>query len=123
MIKSIVMVVCLGVAFSFAGGCRKKEEKAPESVTVVVPPAIPAPLVAKGAEVFKEKCAVCHAVAGAGGAIGPDLTKVGATRDALYIQTQLQDPKAYKKDSKMPSFMDMPKEDKDALVAYLLTLK
>ena len=48
---------------------------------------------------------------------------MGATRDALFLQTQLQDPKAYQKESKMPSFMDMPKEDKDALVSYLLSLK
>jgi len=116
-------VACTGLLFC---GCKKKEEAPPATapdVTVVVPPPVPAELVQKGAEVFAKKCAACHAVNGVGGTVGPDLSKIGGTRDALYLQTQLQDPKAYNKDSKMPSFMDMAKEDKDAVVAYMLTLK
>ena len=123
MRKSVVAaVVCVPLALS-SGGCTKKEEKTPETVTVVVPPPVNAPLLQKGAKVFAEKCASCHLVNGAGGTAGPDLSRIGAQRDALYLQTQLQDPTAYKPDSKMPSFKDMPKDDKDALVAYLLSLK
>lgn len=120
--RILAIVVVIVAAASVMAGC-KKEEKPPETVTVVVPPPVSTPLMEKGAAVFKEKCGGCHKVNGVGGDLGPDLSKLGAQRDALYIQTQLQDPKAYKPDSKMPSFKDMPKEDKDALVAYLLSLK
>jgi mono/diheme cytochrome c family protein len=120
---SVVVLCCAAVAVTFAGGCRNKEEKAPAAVTVVVPAAVPGPLVEMGAKVFHEKCAACHLVNGVGGRVGPDLSKIASTRDALYLQTQMQDPSAYKKDTKMPAFRDMPKPEKDALIEYLLTLK
>lgn len=122
--KRFAAVACSAVfTLAITGGCNKKEEKPAVPVTVVVPPAVPAPLAAKGAKLFEEKCAACHAVNGVGGRSGPDLSKVGTKRDGLYLQTQLQDPKAYVPDGKMPSFKDLPKGDKDALVEYLLTLK
>lgn len=117
-----MVVIAAAAAAMVLGGCKKKEQPQ-ETVTVVVPPPVSAPLIEKGGVVFQQKCAPCHKVNDAGGDAGPDLSKIGAQRDALYIQTQLQDPKAYKPDSKMPSFKDLPKEDKDALVAYLLSLK
>src|SRR4051812_29175127 len=91
--KKFVAGACCAAVLIAAGGCTKKEEAAPKVVTIVVPPAVPGPLVEKGALVFKEKCAACHMVNGVGGHVGPDLSKVGSKRDALYIQTQLQDPK------------------------------
>jgi cytochrome c2 len=32
----------------------------------------------KGEEIFQAKCAMCHAVKGKGGTMGPDLTKISA---------------------------------------------
>jgi LSD1 subclass zinc finger protein len=123
MKRCIVIAYCAVVSVSVAAGCKKKEAKPPQEVTVVVPPAVPSPMVTRGAKVFEEKCAACHAVNGVGGHTGPDLSKIGTKRDALYLQTQMQDPKAYLPEGKMPSFKDLPKGDKDALVEYLLTLK
>ena len=52
-----------------------------------VPPAesIPAGNVASGGQLFAKQCANCHRVAGKGGRIGPDLSRIGSarTRDAL----------------------------------------
>jgi len=47
--------------------------------------AIPAGNVANGAQLFAKQCANCHRVAGKGGRIGPDLSRIGSarTRDAL----------------------------------------
>ncbi len=51
----------------------------------------------KGAEMFAAQnanCALCHAVAGAGGVLGPDLTKVGAIRTATDLMEAIVYPSA-----------------------------
>jgi putative membrane-bound dehydrogenase-like protein len=51
----------------------------------------------KGAELFagpRANCALCHAVAGAGGILGPDLTKVGAIRTATDLMEAIVYPSA-----------------------------
>lgn len=124
MRKMMIITIAVLTAVTALNACKKKEAEPPkESVTVVVPPPVASPLVERGAKIYQEKCAVCHKVNGVGGEIGTDLSKVGQRHDAVFLQTQLKDPALYKKDSKMPSFKDMPKEDMDALIAYLLTLK
>jgi putative heme-binding domain-containing protein len=47
--------------------------------------AIPAGNVANGSQLFAKQCANCHRVAGKGGRVGPDLSRIGSarTRDAL----------------------------------------
>jgi len=50
-----------------------------------------------GREIFfgaKANCAVCHAVSGAGGVLGPDLTKVGAIRTATDLMEAIVYPSA-----------------------------
>lgn len=51
---------------------------------------------ARGKDVFtgKGKCTSCHAVAGAGGRVGPDLTNVGAVRRTPDLERALLDPQA-----------------------------
>jgi putative heme-binding domain-containing protein len=46
---------------------------------------VPVGNVANGAQLFAKQCANCHRVAGKGGRIGPDLSRIGSarTRDAL----------------------------------------
>lgn len=51
----------------------------------------------RGAEIFrgtKANCALCHAVAGVGGALGPDLTKAGAIRTATDLLEAILYPSA-----------------------------
>jgi putative heme-binding domain-containing protein len=53
----------------------------------------PAGDVAAGKRLFDETgCGVCHAVGGVGGAIGPDLSRVGATRGGEYLRQKIRDP-------------------------------
>lgn len=39
-------------------------------------------------------CATCHMIAGQGGSIGPELTRIGAMRGATNLKARLQDPGA-----------------------------
>jgi cytochrome c2 len=85
--------------------------------------AVPAFASAPGEKLFKEKCAMCHKLKGAGGVLGPDLTKVGATRDEAFLREQLVNPKKMNPATAMPSFKSLPKQDQDALVNYLKSLR
>ena len=50
----------------------------------------------RGARLYATKggCAVCHAINGCGGAVGPDLTEVGRRRSPIYLRRALVDPNA-----------------------------
>jgi cytochrome c2 len=85
--------------------------------------------VEKGKEVFAaNKCSMCHSIAGKGNPKGP-LDEVGSKVSAAEMKQWLTDPAAMavkeKKDRKPPmrSFASMPADDRDALIAYLQTLK
>jgi mono/diheme cytochrome c family protein len=86
--------------------------------------------VAKGATVYADqKCSVCHSIAGKGNAKG-SLDGVGSKYAADEIQQWLTDPvamtakhKATRKPSMPAKYASMPKDDLDALVAYLASLK
>lgn len=51
---------------------------------------------ARGEKLYagKGNCARCHTVAGRGGALGPDLSDIGARRSAAYLRASLLDPEA-----------------------------
>jgi len=85
---------------------------------------------AKGAQVYAaQKCSTCHAIAGKGNAKGP-LDDVGTKLTSAEIRQWIVDPAAMTAKSKaarkppMPSkYSGLPKDDLDALVAYLSSLK
>ncbi|HEV2494926.1 MAG TPA: c-type cytochrome [Terriglobia bacterium] len=70
-----------------------------------------------------EHCNSCHAIQGSGGALAPDLTHVGSRRDKTWILEQLDNPRAHKPDSIMPSFAQLPASEKEELAEYLADLK
>lgn len=76
-----------------------------------------------GDQIFKQKCAMCHAVNGKGGKIGPELTKIASSMNEKAIKAQIENPKKRSPSTKMPSFNTLPKADLDALLGYLKTLK
>ncbi len=84
----------------------------------------------KGMQVFTvQKCSLCHAIAGKGNAKG-SLDDIGTKLTPDVIRQWIVDPVAMaakqKADRKppMPSkYASLPKEDLDALVAYLSSLK
>ena len=83
---------------------------------------------AKGAEVFTaQKCSLCHAIAGKGNPKGA-LDDVGSKLKADEIREWIVDSKGMTAKTKPTRKPDMkayslPKEDVDALVAYLSSLK
>jgi mono/diheme cytochrome c family protein len=87
-----------------------------------------ADLIAKGEKVFADKkCVPCHAIKGKGGTVGPtargpELSTVGAKRDAQWLRTYLKDPKAVNPKAKMMAFKGTD-EELEALVAYMGSLK
>lgn len=81
-------------------------------------PAAPA---ATGEEVAKKYgCGGCHKIAGEQGALGPDLTRIGAKRNAEYLQRAILDPDADVAKGFSPGMM--PKDYKDKMTAGELHL-
>src|SRR6185436_10449968 len=85
--------------------------------------------VARGMKVFGEqKCSMCHSVAGKGNAKGV-LDNVGAMLSPAEMREWLIHPDVMREKAKaerkpaMKSFATLPKDDLDALIAYLQTLK
>jgi len=77
----------------------------------------------KGEKIYKDaKCSVCHKIGAAGGKMGPEITKVGATRNAAWLAKYLANPKAENPKNKMPA-VKAKGADLDHLIAYLLSLK
>lgn len=87
-----------------------------------------AKLVERGMKVYAEKkCANCHSIAGKGNKKGP-MDEVGTKLSADEIREWLVDPidmaKKAKSTRKPPmKASNLAKEDLDAVVAYMLTLK
>lgn len=85
--------------------------------------------VAKGAALYaSQKCGTCHSVAGKGNAKGP-LDDAGTKFTADELRQWLVDPAAMSAKVKatrkppMKSYKSLSKEDQDALVAWMQTLK
>ncbi|HJZ78322.1 MAG TPA: cytochrome c [Vicinamibacterales bacterium] len=85
---------------------------------------------AKGAKVYADqKCSLCHSIAGKGNAKGA-LDDVGSKLKPEEIRQWMTDPvgmsakaKATRKPPMPAKYSSLPKEDLDALVAYLASLK
>jgi cytochrome c2 len=84
---------------------------------------------AKGKELYAtNKCAMCHQIEGKGNKMSP-LDGVGTKLSADDLRKWLVAPKemeaklATKPKMSMKSYAALPKEDIDALVAYMQTLK
>ena len=101
----VAAIVCLGIAASAAGQDKAKGEKV----------------------YADQKCSLCHSIGGKGNPKGP-LDDVGAKLKADDIRAWITDAKGMTAKTKATRKPDMkqytlPKEDVDALVAYLSSLK
>jgi mono/diheme cytochrome c family protein len=84
----------------------------------------------KGMKVYADqKCSMCHSIAGKGNAKG-SLDEVGAKYKAEELRQWMLDPvamtakhKAERKPAMPVKYAALPKDDLDALVAYLASLK
>lgn len=86
------------------------------------------PKVAKGEKLYAEqKCAMCHSIGDKGNKKGP-LDGVGSKYSAAELRDWIVDAKGMTVKTKAPRKPEMksyqlPKDDVDALVAYMATLK
>ena len=83
----------------------------------------------RGIKVYAEqKCSICHAIGGKGNVKGP-LDDVGSRLSADEVRQWMINPAEMTKKTKaerkppMRAYPNVPKEDLDALVAYMLSLK
>ncbi len=108
MLKSIMFGLVLCVGFAATATAQDK--------------------VAKGEKVYTDqKCAMCHAIGDKGNKKGP-LDGVAAKYNADDLRAWIVDAKGMTAKTKAPRKPEMknytlPKEDVDALVAYMQTLK
>lgn len=56
-----------------------------------------------GEELFfgKIRCAQCHMVSGRGGRLGPDLSRIGASRPTSFLKDKIREPSKLGKDTKI----------------------
>jgi len=81
-----------------------------------------APRLARGRALFDELgCIGCHKLHGVGGAIGPDLDTVGATRSPEWLAKHFKAPAEVTTGSAMPP-VTVGDADVDALTLYMLSL-
>jgi putative heme-binding domain-containing protein len=60
----------------------------------LLPPLVTAGDAARGRTLFASECASCHQVQGQGGALGPDLTAIGAARSRAALVASIREPSA-----------------------------
>ena len=106
--RSMVMAVVIGLGVAAAASAQDLKEKGQQTFTA-------------------QKCSLCHSIAGKGNAKGP-LDDVGSKLSADEIRSWIVDAKgmtAKTKATRKPEMKSysLPKEDVDALVAYLSSLK
>ena len=80
-------------------------------------------IVTRGAEVYREqKCQACHSIAGVGNRRNP-LDGVGSKLSEADIRKWIVAPREMNPKVRKRAYDKLPKDDLDALVAYLKTLR
>lgn len=81
-----------------------------------------APKLSRGRRLFEESgCIGCHKLKGTGGAIGPELSKVGSKRSPEWLMSHFKDPASVSPGSAMPP-IKASVEDLKSLTLYILSL-
>lgn len=121
--SSIATVVLSAIFYlTYQGATAPAPPKASATSSVGVK-ALP-PELAKGRQVYETQgCSACHILQGNGGAAGPDLTHIGATRNAEWLERFIKDPLSMEPGSPMPPYRELPAPDLEALANYLASLR
>ena len=115
----VVTVVMAGVIFLTYKGITAPE---PPGLAVAGPEI--APELQVGREAYAAQgCAACHKIGDAGGAAGPDLSRIGAARDVEWLKGFIRNPSSLVPGSPMPPYAALSEEDLDAMARYLASLK
>jgi len=79
--------------------------------------------VGQGRMVFRDQgCYGCHTAEGMGTSIGPDLSRIGAKRNATDLVRWLRDPSTHRPSAHMPK-IQLTEVEVQALAAYLGSLR
>jgi ubiquinol-cytochrome c reductase cytochrome b subunit len=110
------------------GGMNEGQARAVASYLRKMRIGVPVPEVSdevrRAAIVFGRYCASCHMIDGEGGAVGPDLTHVGAKHDAAYLRPWIAQPDAIDPAASMPAFGEfLSDEEMTAIVNDLAARK
>jgi ubiquinol-cytochrome c reductase cytochrome b subunit len=82
------------------------------------------PQVKEASLIFGRYCSACHMIDFEGGAAGPDLTHVGARRDAMWLKGWIAEPEALDPAANMPPFGDrLTDAQLTAIAEYLAARK
>ncbi|OGR83796.1 MAG: hypothetical protein A2902_04625 [Elusimicrobia bacterium RIFCSPLOWO2_01_FULL_64_13] len=101
------IIAATGAAFLALAGCKGKAKEGAEL----------------GRAYFQGMgCVRCHRIGGEGGRVGPDLTLVGFRKSRDWLDTWLENPPAWKKNTIMPNF-HLQADMRRAIVDYLASLK
>jgi ubiquinol-cytochrome c reductase cytochrome b subunit len=74
--------------------------------------------------VYGRYCSTCHALDGEGATVAPDLSRVGAKHDAMWLREWITDPASVQFDATMPPFGErLNAEQMTAIVDYLAARK
>ena len=65
------------------------------NVGTVAPPERPVGNVTNGERLFASECQSCHRIAGKGGRLGPDLTRIGVVRSRAALVREIRTPSAW----------------------------
>ena len=115
-----------------AGADITVEIAAPEETATAEAPAGGAPraVLASAEDIVSEfACGACHKIGEEAGELGPDLTAIGATRDAAFIRRSILDPNAeisagFEADTMPPDYGEqLYAAELETLVDYLTGLK
>ncbi|MBI4376176.1 MAG: c-type cytochrome [Elusimicrobia bacterium] len=80
------------------------------------------PLVSEGLRLYRIlNCSYCHKIGGKGGAVGPELDKTAANKEAAWLERHFRDPQSVSPGSPMPKLNLLDDEIK-GLVAYMQSL-
>ncbi len=112
VLTGMMLVLCAAFA-----GCMGSDP--PASSSAPDPPDVSA-----GKQIYSvQGCAACHAIAGSGGKLGPDLSnEANEGHSRQWLITQMRDPKTHKPDTIMPAYASLTDAQVEELVGYLLSL-
>ena len=119
--SSVAAILLAGVVFLTYKGATAP---APAASTLADASLEIPPELREGLQVYSAQgCAACHKIGAEGGAAGPDLSEIGAARDAEWLKGFILDPSSFNPGSVMPPYGTLSEEDLDALARYLASLK
>lgn len=117
-------VLAMAVFLTYKGATAPEPPTAAAAVRAKLETEALPPEAQKGLQVYEEQgCAACHTINNAGGAAGPDLSRVGRQRTADWLRGFITDPTTVNPNSEMPAYDYLTPEELEALIAYLQTLK